>query len=56
MSLLLQLVSSNPLELTNFLVLISTLIAVYVTNFYWKVSKYPKGPIPLPLLGNILRE
>ncbi|CAP25799.2 Protein CBR-CYP-14A4 [Caenorhabditis briggsae] len=26
---------------------------VYIINFYWEVRKYPKGPFPLPLIGNI---
>ncbi|CAA90616.1 CYtochrome P450 family [Caenorhabditis elegans] len=28
-------------------------IIFYVFHFYWKVSKYPKGPLPLPFIGNI---
>ncbi|PAV57904.1 hypothetical protein WR25_23815 [Diploscapter pachys] len=29
-------------------------IVIYIINYYRNVSKYPKGPIPLPLLGNLL--
>lgn len=30
------------------------IICYYVTQFYNKVSKYPKGPFPLPIVGNLL--
>lgn len=32
------------------------LLFFYVIRFYRKVSKYPEGPFPLPLVGNILSE
>ncbi|KAG0414875.1 hypothetical protein HPB47_007952 [Ixodes persulcatus] len=30
------------------------LLSFHVVRFYRKVSKYPKGPFPLPVVGNIL--
>ncbi|CAI4224652.1 unnamed protein product [Auanema sp. JU1783] len=30
------------------------LVIAYVFYYYWNVSKYPRGPRPLPLLGNLL--
>ncbi|CAN8029408.1 unnamed protein product, partial [Ixodes persulcatus] len=30
------------------------LISFHVVRFYRKVSKYPKGPFPLPVVGNLL--
>ncbi|CAN8011946.1 unnamed protein product, partial [Ixodes pacificus] len=30
------------------------LLSVHVVRFYRKVSKFPKGPFPLPLVGNLL--
>uniref|UniRef100_A0A1I7TNA2 CYtochrome P450 family n=1 Tax=Caenorhabditis tropicalis TaxID=1561998 RepID=A0A1I7TNA2_9PELO len=30
-------------------------IATYIAHFYWKVSKYPKGPFPFPFIGNLLQ-
>ncbi|EGT40444.1 hypothetical protein CAEBREN_31910 [Caenorhabditis brenneri] len=38
-----------PLLLIGFLVF----TVIYVVNFYLKVRKYPKGPFPLPIIGNI---
>lgn len=32
------------------------LICYYVARFYNKVSKYPKGPFPLPIVGNLLSK
>lgn len=29
-------------------------IVIYIINYYRNVSKYPKGPTPLPLIGNLL--
>jgi ecdysteroid 25-hydroxylase CYP306A1 len=29
-------------------------LVFYILSFYFKVSKYPKGPTPLPFIGNIL--
>lgn len=29
-------------------------LACYILSFYYKVSKYPRGPRPLPFIGNIL--
>uniref|UniRef100_A0A6B0UID9 Putative cytochrome n=1 Tax=Ixodes ricinus TaxID=34613 RepID=A0A6B0UID9_IXORI len=30
------------------------LMSFHVVRFYRKVSKYPKGPFPLPVAGNLL--
>lgn len=30
------------------------LLSYFVARFYHKVSKYPKGPLPLPIVGNIV--
>lgn len=30
------------------------LVAYYVVRFYYKVSQFPKGPLPLPAVGNLL--
>ncbi|CAL2051387.1 unnamed protein product [Caenorhabditis brenneri] len=30
-------------------------LVFYIAHFYWKVSKYPKGPFPLPFVGNLLQ-
>ncbi|EFP03666.1 hypothetical protein CRE_19161 [Caenorhabditis remanei] len=30
-------------------------ITSYIVHFYWKVRKYPKGPFPIPVLGNLLQ-
>lgn len=30
------------------------LVTYYVVRFYHKVSQYPKGPFPLPIVGNLL--
>ncbi|KAK8784791.1 hypothetical protein V5799_008845 [Amblyomma americanum] len=31
-------------------------VTYFVGRFYHKVSKYPKGPFPLPLVGNLLNQ
>ncbi|PIC24353.1 hypothetical protein B9Z55_017724 [Caenorhabditis nigoni] len=31
-------------------------VTAYIAHFYWKVSKYPKGPLPLPFFGNLLQN
>lgn len=28
-------------------------VVVYIVTFYRNVRKYPKGPFPLPLVGNL---
>lgn len=30
------------------------LLAFYILSFYYKVSRFPKGPTPLPFVGNML--
>lgn len=32
--------------------LVLLLFIVYVAYYYWNVSRYPKGPFPIPVLGN----
>ncbi|KAH7708708.1 Protein CYP-14A3 [Aphelenchoides avenae] len=35
------------------LILLFTLLCAYVVWFYWNVSRYPRGPFPLPFIGNL---
>lgn len=51
MTLLAVIVSWDWRLLTTTLVFLAT---YYVVRFYHKVSKYPKGPFPLPVVGNLL--
>eukprot|EP00080_Pristionchus_pacificus_P021492 PDM81512.1 cytochrome P450 [Pristionchus pacificus] len=37
------------------LLVVAILIAVYVYNYYEGVKRYPRGPRPLPLVGNLLQ-
>ncbi|CAI5452796.1 unnamed protein product [Caenorhabditis angaria] len=37
------------------LILLLLFTLSYIINFYWKVSKYPKGPFPYPVVGNLLQ-
>ena len=30
-------------------------ITFYIVKFYYKVKQYPNGPLPLPLVGNLLK-
>ncbi|KAK5977222.1 Unspecific monooxygenase [Trichostrongylus colubriformis] len=37
-----------------FFVFISSAIAIYVWRFYENTKRYPKGPLPYPVIGNLL--
>lgn len=56
MALLINLFPDIPTTLMTILYGSLGLLAIYIINFYIKVSMYPKGPIPIPLIGNLLRE
>uniref|UniRef100_A0A0M3HMB4 Cytochrome P450 n=1 Tax=Ascaris lumbricoides TaxID=6252 RepID=A0A0M3HMB4_ASCLU len=32
---------------------ILSLLILYILSYYKNVSRYPKGPVPLPLIGNL---
>ncbi|XP_054933135.2 cytochrome P450 1A1-like isoform X4 [Dermacentor andersoni] len=51
MTLLAAVVAWDWRFLTTTLVFLATL---YVVRFYHKISQYPKGPFPLPVVGNLL--
>ncbi|PIC28893.1 hypothetical protein B9Z55_020670 [Caenorhabditis nigoni] len=37
------------------IIVIFVFLVLYIAHFYWNVSKYPKGPFPLPFIGNLLQ-
>jgi hypothetical protein len=47
-------VSEGMTLLPSILVGVSGCLVYYVISFYYKVSRFPKGPTPLPYIGNIL--
>ena len=37
----------------SLLIFLISLSLVYIAHFYYNVSRYPKGPFPLPFIGNL---
>ena len=35
------------------LLLVGFSLVLYIAYFYWNVRRYPKGPFPIPFLGNL---
>jgi hypothetical protein len=43
------------ISVAQFAVISLIAIAYYIYRFYRDVSKYPRGPRPLPVIGNLLQ-